>query len=300
MWQELEDADRARRLIGLEHRLKARERIEAKVSEEVRVKGRTADEARAAITDKTRYTFVYPSDSYRAGVRADIERLWASGCVEIELRDFREAPVRLGVTSVWREPESGELFEVQFHTRLTHSARERSFPLYARLREPGTSDAERADLLALQRAIYWSGPIAPVPTPRPGATAERVSYYAIIDARSSRDEPAGLLRRIVHGKGQRDEAFGHDLAWRHTSLLYSAERGCLDNKLHQISGTEADQIVRRIRGRRPPGGDDQRAPAPRPGNDRGAPETGPASGTFRAAPQGGRRDSGARFFEDAI
>ena len=86
------------------------------------------------------------------------------------------------------------------------------------------------------------------------ATAERVIYYAIIDARTSSDEPAGVLRRIVHGGGQRDEAFGHDLAWRHTFLLYSAERGCLDNTLHQISGGEADNIVQRIRGRRPPAG----------------------------------------------
>ena len=250
MWQELEDADRARRLVGLEHRLKARDRVEAKVSEEMRVKGRTADEALAAITDKTRYTFVYASDSYRPGVRADIERLWASGCVEVELRDFREAPVRLGVVSVWREPESGDLVEVQFHTRLSYSARERSFPLYARLRKPGTSDAERADLLALHRAIYWCGS-APVPSPRPGAAAERVIHYAIIDARGSGDEPVGVLRRIVHGGGQRDEAFGHDLAWRHTSLLYSAERGCLDNRLRQISGGDADDIVQRIRGRRP-------------------------------------------------
>jgi hypothetical protein len=284
MWQELEDADRARQLVGLEHRLKARDRIEAKISEEMRVKGRTADEARAAITDKTRYTFVYPSDSYRAGVRADVERLWASGCVEIELRDFREAPVRLGVVSVWREPRSGDLIEVQFHTRLSYSARERSFPLYAQLREPGTSDAARADLLALQRAIYWCGP-APVPSPRPGATAERVIYYSIIDAHGSSDEPAGVLRRIVHGSGQRDEAFGHDLAWRHTFLLYSAERGCLDNKLRQISGGEADDIVQRIRGRRPPAGYEREAPALRAGRDRGAAEAGPASGSSPAAPR---------------
>ena len=284
MWQDLEDADRARRLVGLEHRLKPRDRVEAKVGEEMRVKGRTADEALAAITDKTRYTFVYPSDGYRAGVRADIERLWASGRVEIELRDFREAPVRLGVVSVWREPRSGDLIEVQFHTRLSYSARERSFPLYARPREPGTSDAARADLLALQRAIYWCGP-APVPSPRPGATADRVIYYAVIDDRSSIDEPAGVLRRIVHGNGQRDEAFGYDLAWRHTSLLYSAERGCLDNKLRQISGGEADDIVQRVRGRRPPAGWEQGAPDPRAGRDRGAAEPGPASGTLPSAPR---------------
>src|SRR5262249_62038515 len=118
-------------------------------------------------------------------------------------------------------------------------------------------------------------------SPSPGRTAERVISYAIIDARGSCDEPAGVLRRIVHGGGQRDEAFGHDLAWRHTCLLYSAERGCLDNRLRQIGGGEADDIVQRIRGRRPPAGSERAAPAPRAGRDRGAAEAGPAP---RASP----------------
>ena len=60
-------------------------------------------------------------------------------------------------------------------------------------------------------------------------------------------EPAGLLRRVEHKDGQRDEAFGYDLAWRHTFLLYSAERGNLDNQMHEIGGAEADQIAARIR-----------------------------------------------------
>ena len=55
------------------------------------------------------------------------------------------------------------------------------------------------------------------------------------------------LRRVMHPDGQRDEAFGHDLAWRHTFLLYSAEHGNLDNKLRQINGIEAARIVGRVR-----------------------------------------------------
>ena len=82
---------------------------------------------------------------------------------------------------------------------------------------------------------------------RPGGMAHRVAYYAIIDALSSRESPAGVLRRVMHPDGQRDEAFGHDLAWRHTFLLYSAERGNLDNKLRQISGIEAARIVGHVR-----------------------------------------------------
>jgi hypothetical protein len=77
--------------------------------------------------------------------------------------------------------------------------------------------------------------------------SEQVTYYAIIDDFSSRAEPAGVVRRIKHGDGQRDEAFGRDLLWSHSSLLYSAERGNLDNEFVEISEEEAERIVARIR-----------------------------------------------------
>ena len=91
----------------------------------------------------------------------------------------------------------------------------------------------------------------PWPTPRPsgsaGGIAEKVTYYAIVDALSSREKPADVLRRIKHEGGQRDEAFGHDLAWRPTFLLYYGERGNLDNTMHEIGADEADRIQTWIR-----------------------------------------------------
>jgi hypothetical protein len=78
--------------------------------------------------------------------------------------------------------------------------------------------------------------------------AEQITYYAIVDDRSSREKPAGVLRRITHDNGQRDEAYGHnDLSWGHTSLLYSYERGDGDNQFYEITEDEANQIVDRIR-----------------------------------------------------
>jgi hypothetical protein len=74
-----------------------------------------------------------------------------------------------------------------------------------------------------------------------------ITYYAIVDDFSSREIPAGVLRRVRYNGGQRDEAFGRDLRWSNSSLLYSAERGNLDNKFFEISEEEADQIVARIR-----------------------------------------------------
>ena len=77
---------------------------------------------------------------------------------------------------------------------------------------------------------------------------EEVTYYAIVDDLSTRENPAGVLRRIKHASGQRDEAFARDGQWSPTALLYSAERGNLDNKLYEITAAEAQEIVARIKG----------------------------------------------------
>ena len=77
--------------------------------------------------------------------------------------------------------------------------------------------------------------------------AEAIMYYAIVNEFSSRDEPFGVIRRVKHDGGQRDEVFSGDFTWKLTPLLYSAERGDLENKFIPISEEEADQIVTRIR-----------------------------------------------------
>jgi hypothetical protein len=77
--------------------------------------------------------------------------------------------------------------------------------------------------------------------------ADQITYYAVVDDYSTRGEPAGVLRRVKHNHGQRDEAFGQDLQWGHTSMLYSYERGNRDNQLYPITEDEAMRIVERIR-----------------------------------------------------
>ena len=75
----------------------------------------------------------------------------------------------------------------------------------------------------------------------------KITYYAMVDDFSSRDEPAGVLRRIQDEEGQDDQAFTTALKWEHTGSLYSYERGNRDNELYKISEEEADRIVERIR-----------------------------------------------------
>jgi hypothetical protein len=78
--------------------------------------------------------------------------------------------------------------------------------------------------------------------------AEEITYYAIVDDTSTREQPAGVLRRIRHDGGERDETFGRDLTWGRSSLLYEHEHGDLENKFISISEEEANRIVERIRG----------------------------------------------------
>jgi hypothetical protein len=76
--------------------------------------------------------------------------------------------------------------------------------------------------------------------------AEEKRYYAIVDDYSSRDAPAGVLRRFVDGD-RRDESFGRDLEWKFSPLLHAAERGDTEYELIAISEAEANEIVARIR-----------------------------------------------------
>ena len=249
IWETLADAGLAGRFVGVEERLKSPARVDAKTREDARVKGSLPDPALAGVTDAVRYTLVYPDAGLEAGVRADTERLAALGCELIDRSAGSWGRARIGVTTVWRAPATTTLFEVQFHSPVSHSARQRSFPLYARLREPQAGDVERAELAAAHRALYGAvaDPPLPVRLARARSERERVTYYAIRGAGATAERPAGLARRIEHQLGQRDEAFGYDLTWRHTFLVYAAERGSLDNRLTQISGNEAQRLVALIR-----------------------------------------------------
>lgn len=76
---------------------------------------------------------------------------------------------------------------------------------------------------------------------------DKITYYAIVDESSSRDHPAGVLRRVENDEGDTDEVFSQNLKWEFSSLLYSAEHGDLTNDFTEITEKEADQIVGRIR-----------------------------------------------------
>jgi len=79
---------------------------------------------------------------------------------------------------------------------------------------------------------------------------DTVTYFAVVNDLSSREQPVGVFRRTYTEDGGRsDEAFTRNLRWEYTTSLISAERGDLDNEFIEITEDEANQIVERIRAR---------------------------------------------------
>lgn len=157
----VEGQDPRRRLAGFENRVKGTDAIRARVAEDLWAKGRTVEDAIANLTDGIRYTFAYSADAYARGVRDDLRRLTGMGFGEVELRNAWPWPRFKGITSSWREPVSGHLFEVQFHTWHSYETVQLTRPAYERLRSPLTGDAERAGLTAAIERAFASVPVPP-------------------------------------------------------------------------------------------------------------------------------------------
>ena len=166
--RRIESEDPDRHLVGLDHRLKGKDRLTEKVTEAMTERSRSATEAFATVKDAIRYTFQYPIDHYAGGVRADCERLKDAGFQPVDLKNSWPDEEYKGINSRWRAPESGQLFEVQFHTQDSFEAKQLTHAAYEKLRHPATSKAEQDDLAEYQRSVSSRIPIPPSATDIPG------------------------------------------------------------------------------------------------------------------------------------
>jgi hypothetical protein len=156
---EAEDPDR--HLVGLEFRCKGEDRIMEKVAAALEEQSDlTPEEALASVKDAIRYTFQYTEEHYTEGVYADVGRLQAAGFELVERRNSWGGEEYKGINSRWRIPQNGQLFEVQFHTKISFEAKQLTHPAYERIRNPATPHAELRELRAFQRMVN-----AEVPNP---------------------------------------------------------------------------------------------------------------------------------------
>jgi hypothetical protein len=162
--RRIEAEDPNRQLVGFEFRLKGKDRLTEKVTSWMKAQpDLTPDEAFKLVKDAIRYTFQYTDDNYTAGVHADCARLEAVGFERMERNNSWEDAEYKGINSRWREPESGFIFEVQFHTQTSFEAKQLTHGAYERIRGSSTPPAEIRELRSYQQEIS-----AKVPTP-PGA-----------------------------------------------------------------------------------------------------------------------------------
>ena len=114
--------------------------------------------------DAIRYTFQYDEARYTQGVRADIARLKDQGFKLDTLKNSWSDDQYKGINSQWIEPDTGQRFEVQFHTRISFEAKQITHGAYERLRSEQADEFEEMVLEAFQKKVA-----AEVPVP-PGAT----------------------------------------------------------------------------------------------------------------------------------
>lgn len=158
-------------LVGLEYRLKGEDRFKEKFSYEIRGKPeQTIGQIANNMPDTIRYTYQFDADSYTEGYKVTCDKLREHGNEMEYCRNSWGNPQYRGVNTAWRDP-SGQLFEVQFHTPDSFSAKQLTHPAFERLRAPRTvtSGPERGELEKFQQKVT-----AAIPQP---AGALSISNY---------------------------------------------------------------------------------------------------------------------------
>ena len=164
----IESQDPDRHLVGFEQRLKGRDRIKDKVCRSVRNFGRTPEQAVSRVPDAIRYTFEYREARYTQGVWTDIGRLKEEGFKLHSLWNAWSKDQYKGINSQWIDPESGQRFEVQFHTRISFEAKQLTHPAYERLRTRQPDKFEQMVLEAFQKKVSADVPVPPGAPDIPG------------------------------------------------------------------------------------------------------------------------------------
>jgi hypothetical protein len=157
----IESQDPDRRLVGFEHRLKGHDRIKEKIYDRIKLLNHSPEEAVSHVSDTIRYTFQYRESRYTQGVWTDIERLKGEGFELHKLKDYWSDDQYKGINSTWIEPDTGQRFEVQFHTRISFEAKQFTHTAYERIRSKQADAFEELVLDAFQRKVAADVPVPP-------------------------------------------------------------------------------------------------------------------------------------------
>ena len=147
------------KLVGLENRLKSKERFKEKTAELLAADLRESPrEAAETIPDAIRYTFQIPAEKYVEGYNGTVERLEQDGYEMVFGRNFWDNPEYKGINTRWRTA-TGQLFEVQFHTPESVAAKQLTHAAYERIRNPLTDYRQIEQVEAFQEEVSSAIPI---------------------------------------------------------------------------------------------------------------------------------------------
>jgi len=159
--RSIESQDPDRRLVGFEHRLKGHDRIKEKVYDRIELLMHSPEEAVSHVSDTIRYTFQYRDSRYTQGVWTDIERLKGEGFELHKLKNYWSDDNYKGINSTWIEPDTGQRFEVQFHTRISFEAKQLTHTAYERIRSKQADAFEELVLDAFEKKVAADVPVPP-------------------------------------------------------------------------------------------------------------------------------------------
>jgi hypothetical protein len=155
----IESQDPDRHLIGFDDRRKGRDRIKEKVHDAINLLRRSPEQAVSHVPDAIRYTFQYREANYTQGVWMDIERLRGQGFELQKLKNSWSGEQYKGINSQWIEKDTGQRFEVQFHTRISFEAKQLTHDAYERLRTKKADMLEELVLEAFQKKVAADVPV---------------------------------------------------------------------------------------------------------------------------------------------
>lgn len=149
-------------LDGLEFRLKAADSLERKVSTDLLENpNMSTQEALSEIKDSVRYTMKIPDDGYVNGVNEAVAELQARGYENVSWKNTWGSDGYQGINSAWRDPATGQIFEVQFHTPESFTAKMTTHELYEQIRLPDRPQDIKVQLIQQQGQIFAGVPLPP-------------------------------------------------------------------------------------------------------------------------------------------
>ena len=134
--------------------LKSPDRFKEKLAKMIAIEpDRSPSGLSKEIPDGIRYTFIFDSEHYSAGVEAARSELGRNDYILIGFKPGWAGEEYKGINSQWKHAASGQLFEVQFHTADSWEAKQKTHDAYERIESPETATAERSRLRDYQRKI---------------------------------------------------------------------------------------------------------------------------------------------------